>query len=198
MAADEGYEHDGNQYHSDSDSDRHNYDDFFADVDPSALPAPVPMDRIRRPPPLAGGFSPEKGAVPVYEPEPGAPPPGPWAHIKAPDPPPKPIYKYTLKDGVWIQELLPEDQWVPADPRLVRFKHVPPNQHSESVRRFIANSEMPDHWLERDPSRSNYRPQVVVGGSGIGFPAMSLPPAVPDGYGHGGDPGSAGGDAMEC
>eukprot|EP00300_Choanocystis_sp_HF-7_P007247 c15177_g1_i1.p1 GENE.c15177_g1_i1~~c15177_g1_i1.p1 ORF type:complete len:202 (-),score=19.67 c15177_g1_i1:31-636(-) len=151
---------------SDSDDDRHNYD--FGTSEPE------PMERLpyTRPPTFAGvSFD----TLPVYQPDPNAPAPGPWSMISAPEPPPKPRYDYTLVDGVWKETLLPEDQWIPADPRRIKYKHIPPNMHSESVRKFIAESNLPQDWLERDSTRAPYRqPTVGAGGAGTG-PAYQAP-----------------------
>lgn len=186
MAASGGYYAGLAEPSSDSE-DRHNYEDLLGEdegVEPDAeiakrkivTPERLTARRTRRRAPASA--EPDSSYGEVYVPEPDAPPPGVWAHIQAPEPPPKPRYerRYIPNEGGvggrWEEVLLPEDQWIPADPRKIKYKHVPPNQHSEAVRKFIeATAEnVPAHWLERDPTHANYRPQIVVGGTMAGMP----------------------------
>ncbi|KNC50260.1 uncharacterized protein AMSG_06417 [Thecamonas trahens ATCC 50062] len=82
----------------------------------------------------------------VYQPEPNAKPPGPWAEINPPEPPPKPRYvsTYTVEGG-WETRLLPESEWIPADPRKSKITAKPPpyGRHAQCVRDFLASADLP-------------------------------------------------------
>ena len=129
-----------------SDEDRHDYSLLVAEEeDEGALLGTGPRASFSRAPDTSVEDAEAllAGSGLVYTPDPDAAPPGPWALISPPEPPPKPRYErtYTEEDG-WVTRLLPRDQWIPADPRKVKYATAPPpyGKNAQCVRDFVAST----------------------------------------------------------